>query len=96
MNDFYNLCEILDSSPGSISPVLVERWPGVQVLGVDPDVERIKLAEKTYGHLRPDVQFQVGDDKTFDFKESEFDLIILSHVITWIVDKERLIANFGR
>ena len=71
-------------------------WPGAQVLGVDPDKERISFAQKNYVNLRSKVHFIVGDDKSFDFKEEEFDLILCNHVIHWVEDKESLMRNFSR
>ncbi len=60
--------------------------PDGQVVAVDPDAERIKIAKRE--NSRPNIQYSVANDKTFPGEA--YDLIVSTHVIHWIKNKQAL------
>ena len=63
--------------------------PGGRVIAVDPDVERLKIAQEKYA--RYNIEYLNGDDATFP--EGLYDLVFANQVIHWVTDKDAL---FGR
>ncbi len=61
--------------------------PEGQVVAVDPDAERIKVAKRE--NSRPNIQYSVANDETFPGEEG-YDLIVSTHVIHWIKNKQAL------
>ena len=61
--------------------------PEGQVVAVDPDAERIKVAKRE--NSRPNIQYSVANDQTFPGKS--YDLIVSTHVIHWIKNKQALL-----
>ncbi len=57
-----------------------------QVVAVDPDAERIKIAKRE--NSRPNIQYSVANDETFPGEG--YDLIVSTHVIHWIKNKQAL------
>ncbi len=60
--------------------------PEGQVVAVDPDAERIKVAKRD--NSRPNIQYSVANDQTFPGEH--YDLIVSTHVIHWIKNKQAL------
>ena len=60
--------------------------PDGQVVAVDPDAERIKIAKRE--NSRPNIQYSVANDQTFPGEG--YDLIVSTHVIHWIKNKQTL------
>ena len=60
--------------------------PEGTIVAVDPDPERIKLAKEK--NARANIKFVVGSDQTFP--EDQYDVVFMSCVIHWVVDKEAL------
>uniref|UniRef100_A0A1X7TQI1 Methyltransferase domain-containing protein n=1 Tax=Amphimedon queenslandica TaxID=400682 RepID=A0A1X7TQI1_AMPQE len=77
---------------GRLCMVLSERLSdGGKVLGIDPDEERINVANKGRKDTMTNLRFAVGSDQTFP--EDQYDAIISSQVIHWIKNKD---ATFKR
>ena len=60
--------------------------PEGTIVAVDPDADRIELAKEKNG--RANIEFIVGNDQTFP--EDQYDVVFMSCVIHWVVDKEAL------
>ena len=76
---------------GYLASVLAERvGPEGQVIGVDPDKDRIRLAQEKYGGARNIAFFEGNSD---NFPEGPYDLIFANHVMHWIKDKEAVFQN---
>ena len=73
---------------GCLASVMAERvGPKGMVVGVDPDEERIKLAQESYS-TQSNLAFLKGSDK--EFPEDQYDLITSTHVLHWVKDKETM------
>ena len=62
--------------------------PNGIVVGIDPDMTRIKLAKKSYGFL-PNLSYQIGSSE--NFQKNKYDIIYSSFVLHWIKDKRRVL-----
>ena len=81
----------LGCGTGYLASVLAERvGPEGQVIGVDPDKERIRLAQEKYGGARNIAFFEGNSD---NFPQGPYDLIFSNHVMHWIKDKEAAFQN---
>ena len=60
-----------------------------KVIAVDPDSERLKIAQETYA--RDNIDYVSGDDATFP--EGPYDLVFANQVMQWVANKDAL---FGR
>ena len=75
----------LGCGTGYLSKVLGERvGPGGEVVGVDPDKARIKVAKEKYASSN--VVFSVGS--TDGFPEAQYDFVFSNYVLHWVNDKE--------
>ncbi len=80
----------LGCGTGHLATVLSDLvGPEGQVVAVDPDAERIKIAKRE--NSRPNIQYSVANDQTFPGEG--YDLIVSIHVIHWIKNKQ---AAFNR
>ena len=76
----------LGCGTGNLTSVLAEKiGRDGKVLGVDPDKERIALAQKKYAN-RNSVSFHEGSG--VDFPSGPYDIIFSNFVLQWIEDKE--------
>ena len=81
----------LGCGTGYLASVLAERvGPEGQVIGVDPDKERIRLAQEKYGGARNIAFFEGNSD---NFPQGPYDLIFSNYVMHWIKDKEAAFQN---
>ena len=82
-------CRVLDlgCGTGSLAAVLSECvGPEGKVIAVDPDGERLKVAQEKYA--RDNIEYLSANDATFP--EGPYDLIFANHVVHCIHDKEAL------
>ena len=78
----------LGCGTGYLASVLAKRvGPEGQVIGVDPDKDRIRLAQERYRNI---AFFEGNSD---NFPEGPYDLIFANHVMHWIKDKEAAFQN---
>ncbi len=77
--------------PGNSAKVLLERWPGASILGIDSSPAMIERARKE----RPEGSWEVADAAGFEAREA-FDIVFSNAAIQWIPDHESLIPRlFG-
>ena len=70
---------------GELTRVLAERvGPEGKVVGVDPDKERVKFANKKYG--TSNLEFLEGDSE--NFPENHYDIVYSNYVLQWVKDKD--------
>ena len=79
----------LGCGPGNLTVRLAEKVaPQGRVVGVDPDAERIKVAQEKYGG-ETNVTFVVGSDAEFpEIRTKTYDVIYSNIVFHWIKDKQ--------
>ena len=79
----------LGCGPGNLTVRLAEKVaPQGRVVGVDPDAERIKVAQEKYGG-ETNVTFVVGSDAEFPGRRAEtYDIVYSNIVFHWIKDKQ--------
>ena len=76
----------LGCGTGYLASVLAQRvGPEGKVTGVDPDRERIRLAQEQYGTIS-NLQFLVGSGE--EFPNGPYDIVFANYVLHWIKDKE--------
>ena len=63
--------------------------PEGKVIAVDPDGERLKIAQKK--HARDNIKYVNGSDATFP--EGPYDLVFSNQVIHWVADKDVLLRR---
>ena len=81
-------CKVLDLGCGTgyLTSVLAEAVGlGGQVIGVDPDKERIRIAQEKYS--ASNLVFQEGSDE--GFPEDQYDIIFMNYVFHWIKDQDQ-------
>ena len=87
----------LGCGTGELSAYLAELvGPEGKVVGVDPDKERLLLAQQSFGEVK-NLSFVEGSASNFPGIGSQsYDIIFSNHVIHWIPDKYELFKNmFG-
>ena len=87
----------LGCGTGELSAYLAELvGPEGKVVGVDPDKERLLLAQQSFGEVK-NLSFVEGSASNFPGIGSEsYDIIFSNYVIHWIPDKQEVFNNmFG-
>ena len=87
----------LGCGTGDLSAYLADLvGPEGKVVAVDPDKERILLAQQSFGEVK-NLSFVEGSASNFPGIGSEsYDIIFSNHVIHWILDKHEVFRNmFG-
>ena len=75
----------LGCGTGHLATILSDMvGPEGKVIAVDPDAERIKVAKEV--NARSNIKYLVADDQSFP--GDEYNVIVSTHVIHWIKDKE--------
>ena len=84
----------LGCGTGELSAYLAELvGPEGNVLGVDPDRERLLLAQQSYGEVK-NLSFVEGSALNFPGIGSEsYDIIFSNYVVHWIPDKQEFFKN---
>jgi trans-aconitate 2-methyltransferase len=75
--------------PGNSTRVLLRRWPGSRIVGIDSSQEMIVKAREDI----PELDWILADASTFE-TEDRFDLIFSNAVIQWIPDHASLFERF--
>jgi trans-aconitate 2-methyltransferase len=85
----------LGCGPGNSTEVLVERFPGAEVSGLDSSVDMIEAARKRL----PGLRFDLGGIATWD-DAGPFDVILANAVLQWVPDHgvlmPRLVGRLAR
>ena len=84
----------LGCGTGELSAYLAELvGPKGKVIGVDPDKERIKLAQDSYSEIQ-NLSFVEGSASNFPgIGSASYDIIFSNYVIHWIPDKRQIFRN---
>ena len=81
----------LGCGTGNTTNLLLERWPGVQVIGIDSSFEMLEKARKCC----PEVEFVKGEISTWN-PGTIVDLIYSNSAIHWLDDHKKLFPRLGR
>jgi len=72
--------------------------PGGRVVGIDPSVQRIEVAERKVRDMPlTNVSFELGNSNDlYRFEDDSFDIVYLNIVLHWIKEKEDALAQIYR
>ena len=70
----------LGCGPGNLTALLVERWPGARVVGLDSSTEMIEKARAT----TPAVQFRVADLRDWATGDEQVDVLVSNATLQWV------------
>ena len=70
----------LGCGPGNLTALLVERWPGARVAGLDSSAEMIEKARAT----TPAVDFYVADLRDWSTGTERIDVLVSNATLQWI------------
>ena len=69
----------LGCGPGNLTALLVERWPGARVVGLDSSAEMIEKARAT----TPAVDFRVADLRDWATGADQVDVLVSNATLQW-------------
>ncbi|HET9995869.1 MAG TPA: trans-aconitate 2-methyltransferase [Nocardioides sp.] len=70
----------LGCGPGNLTALLVERWPGARVVGLDSSAEMIEKARAT----TPAVDFRVADLRDWATGAEQVDVLVSNATLQWV------------
>ena len=70
----------LGCGPGNLTALLVERWPGARVVGLDSSAEMIEKARAT----TPAVDFRVADLRDWATGADQVDVLVSNATLQWV------------
>ena len=70
----------LGCGPGNLTALLVERWPGAHVVGLDSSAEMIEKARAT----TPAVDFRVADLRDWATGADQVDVLVSNATLQWV------------
>ncbi len=70
----------LGCGPGNLTALLVERWPGARVVGLDSSAEMIEKARAT----TPAVDFHVADLRDWATGADQVDVLVSNATLQWV------------
>jgi trans-aconitate 2-methyltransferase len=70
----------LGCGPGNLTALLVERWPGARVVGLDTSAEMIEKARAT----TPAVDFRVADLRDWATGDDRVDVLVSNATLQWV------------
>ena len=80
----------LGCGPGNLTALLVERWPGARVTGLDSSAEMIEKAQAT----TPAVAFEVADLRDWVTGEAEpVDVLVSNATLQWVPEHLDLLPD---
>ena len=79
----------LGCGPGNLTALLVERWPGAEVVGIDSSAEMIEQARAT----TPAVEFRVGDLRDWATSSERVDVLVSNATLQWVPGHLELISD---
>ena len=83
-----NNCLDIGCGTGNVTAIVAKKvGPNGQVVGVDPNKHRIKLAQKK--HSCENMKFVEGKLPEIDLEESSFELVLSNIVYHWLSEEER-------
>ncbi len=79
----------LGCGPGNLTALLVERWPGARVVGLDSSAEMIEKARAT----TPAVDFRVADLRDWVTGSDQVDVLVSNATLQWVPDHLDLLPD---
>lgn len=76
----------LACGPGNITKFLLDKNPGLNIIGIDLSKEMIKLAKNNV----PKAEFYVRDVRDLDFEIEEFEVVVSSFCLPYLYDHEAI------
>ena len=90
----------LGCGPGSLTRILVDRWPSSTVHGIDSSPEMIAEVKKLASGLSGDqvgrLSFEVGDVRDWAVEPESIDIIVTNAALQWIPGQLDLLPGFVR
>lgn len=78
----------LGCGPGNSTALLVKRWPGAHIVGVDNSAEMLERARQDY----PQVEWRHADAGSFRSGET-LDVLFANALLQWLPDHARLVPH---
>ena len=84
------------SGTGNLTRAVAERWPGCEVIGVDPSVAFVEAARKRAIGRGGRVHFEVGSADALPLDDASVDAALALLVLTFVPDADRAVAQMQR
>ena len=81
----------LGCGPGNLTRLLVERWPGAEVTGIDASPEMVERARRDV----PGVDFRVGDLRDWAASGETVDVLVSNATLQWLPDHLALLPRLA-
>ena len=81
------------SGTGNLTRAVAERWPGCEVIGVDPSVAFVEAARKRAIGRGGRVHFEVGSADALPLDDASVDAALALLVLTFVPDADRAVAQ---
>ena len=78
---------------GNLARAVAERWPGCEVVGVDPSAPFVEAARERAGGRGGRVRFELGDAGDLPLDDGSVDAALALLVLTFVPDAERAVAE---
>ncbi len=86
----------LGCGTGNLTRAVAERWPGCEVVGVDPSVAFVAAARKRAVSRGGRVRFEVGGADALPLDDASVDAALALLVLTFVPDADRAVAQMQR
>lgn len=85
--------EVIDlgCGPGNLTRVLIDRWPGAEVRGVDSSAAMIEAARRDL----PEVDFELADLRDWVARGDDVDVLISNATLQWLPDHLDLLPSIA-
>lgn len=84
------------SGTGNLTRAVAERWPGCEVVGVDPSVPFVVAARERAARFARRVRFEVGEAGNLPLDDGSVDAALGLLVLNFVPDAERAVAEMCR
>ena len=86
----------LGCGTGNLTRAVAQRWPGCEVVGVDPSAPFVEAARERAAGLGSRVRFELGDADDLPLDDGSVDAALGLLVLTFVPDAERAVAQMRR
>jgi SAM-dependent methyltransferase len=86
----------LGSGTGNLTRAVAERWPGCEVVGVDPSPPFVEAARQAAADLAPRVRFEVAHAEQLPLGDGSVDAALALLVLNFVSDPDRALAELRR
>jgi SAM-dependent methyltransferase len=84
------------SGTGNLTRAVADRWPGCEVVGIDPSVPFVEAARERSALRASRVRFEVGDAGNLPLDDDSVDAALALLVLNFVPDAERAVAEMRR